>query len=348
MGTKDAAKPDATPPTDGVDDEKKALFAEMTDEQRADMTDEELAGIDGDDDEDHDDGDGGDDKGDAEEAGKGDDESDDDDGEEDDSDDEDGEKGQSDKEDTTEADADAGDDESDAGEDETGEDDEEDPLDVTRSVMPDEWQSLPKDADEQVAALKQQRADIADKFDAGDLTAREYQQQRDKLDEDIFKREIHIHDATKAINKAHKDWVNRTVKGFLREPEHKKYATNATLNRMLDAEVRALQQATNDPFNPRILRKAHANIQAALGNAPEPKGDGKKAKPAAKEKTPVVAGKKPQVPPTLARVPQDEIEDADGGKFARLNRLSSKDPHAFEEAFARLSPADQDAYLAGA
>ena len=65
----------------------------------------------------------------------------------------------------------------------------------------------------------------------------------------------------------------------------------------------------------------------------------------------MVPGKKPQVPPTLAKVPADEIDDAEGGRFARLDRLSSKDPHAFEEAMMKMSSKDRaayDEYLAGA
>ena len=347
MGTtKDDAKPDATPPTDDTDNEKKALFGDMTEEELADMTDEERAGIDGGDDDDGEDT--GDDGDQDDDAGDGD--GDADDAEESDKDEGEDEEGDKDGDaDDADGAADAGGqedgaDDGDAGEDETDEDDEEDPLDITRSVMPEEWQSLPKDADDKLKELNDQVAELAEKFDAGDLTAREYHQQQQTLTDQRFALQSQINDANKAITKARNDWVNRTVKGFLRE--HKEYSGNETLTRMLDGEVRALQEKTGDPFNPRILRKAHANLEAAMGRAPEPKTDGKKS--AKKDKTPVLPGKKPpQVPPTLARVPQDEIEDAEGGRFARLERLEKRSPHEFEKAFAKLSAADQDAYLAG-
>jgi hypothetical protein len=343
------AKPDDT------DEEKTALFGGMTDQQRGDMTDEELAGIDGEDLEDEeadeDEGEGseanegddaeGDDGGDAdetEEAGDNADGEGDDEGEGEDGEGEGDDAGTDTAADTTGEDG---------GETEGEEEDEDDPLEVTRSVMPSEWQ-LPKDAQDKLKGLNEQAADLADKFDSGDLTAREYHTQREALEEQRSTLRTQVNDAQKAWQKGLNDWSNRTVKGFLRE--HKEYsADNPTMNRMLDAEVRALQLATNDPFNPRILRQAHANIQKAMGKAPAaaPENPGKPGKAAAdkKAKPPVLPGKKkPAVPPTLARVPQDQIEDANGGKYARLDRLSARDPHAFEETMLRMSAKDRAAY----
>jgi hypothetical protein len=339
------ATPAASQQADETDDEKKALFGGMTEEQRADMTDEELEGIDGDDEDEEEDENT---DGDTEETDVGDteDESEkpDGDGEDDaapgDGDDDDKDEG-ADAEAADQAETDA----DDAGVN-TADDDEEDDLDVTRSVMPNEWQ-LPKDAEEQVKTIGQQIVDLAEKFDAGDLSAREYHAQRETLDEQRGTLRMQINDAKKAWGKALGDWSNRTCRAFIRGHQQYNAKKNPTLNNMLDAEVRRLQINSPDPFNPRILRKAHANIQAVMGKTPEPeRADKKPAK--VKSKTPVVPGKKPQVPPTLARVPQDEIDDAEGGKFARLSRLSDRDPHAFEVAFMRLTPQERDEYLAGA
>ena len=349
------AKPNDT------DEEKSVLFGGMTDEQRADMTDEELAGIDGEDVEDEDDGDG---EGEGSEANDGEDaegangeEADETDGEEADEDADAEGDGEGDDEGEGEDAGEGGDAGTDTGADTTGDDDgeteddeedEDDPLDVTRSVMPTEWQ-LPKDAQDKLKGLNDQAADLADKFDGGDLTAREYHSQREALDEQRSTLRTQINDAQKAWQKGLNDWSNRTVKAFLRD--HKEYSTaNPTMNRMLDAEVRALQLATNDPFNPRILRQAHANSQKAMGKAPaapaaEKPGKPGKAAASKKDKPPVLPGKKkPAVPPTLARVPQDQIEDANGGKYARLDRLSARDPHAFEETMLRMSAKDRAAY----
>lgn len=342
MAKKSAPAAAETQPETETDDEKKALFGGMTDEQRADMTDEELEGIDGSDDED--DGEGDDE---AEEIVV---EPEDKDKSEDDDADPEAEAA----DDADDADADAGTDAAAADTDtpatedatEAGEidDDDEDALDVTRSVLPNEWQ-VPKDAEETVKGISQQIVELADKFDAGDLSAREYHEQRTKLDTESIELRMQINDARKAWGKALNDWSSRTCKAFIRDHQQYDAEKSPTLNNMLDAEVRRLQVDSPDPFNPRILRKAHANIQAAIGN---PVPDKPKAAARAKDKAPVVPGKKPQVPPTLARVPQDEIEDAEGGKYARLSRLSDRDPHAFEVAFMRLSPKERDEYLASA
>lgn len=347
----------ATKP-DNTDDEKNVLFGSMTDQQRADMTDEELAGIDGDEEEEADEAEGESSEAEGEEAeGDEGENADEDEGEEageDAGEGEDGEAGEGDGEgdgegEGEEAGADTGAETAgnEAGEGEGGED-EDDPLDFTRSVMPSEWQ-LPKDAQDKLKGLNDQAADLAEKFDSGDLTAREYHSQREALDEQRGTLRSQIGDAQKAWNKGLNDWANKTVKSFMRE--HKEYSaeTNPTMNRMLDAEVRALQLTTNDPFNPRILRQAHANILKATGKAPAAPAADKPGKAAAdkngKAKPPVVPGKKkPAVPPTLARVPQDQIEDANGGKYARLDRLSSRNPHEFEETMLRMSAKDRAAY----
>jgi hypothetical protein len=347
---------------DDSDHEGKILFGGLSDEQREDMTDEELAGIDGDD---------LDDEGDEEEGDEGaegdqgaDDGADDGEGGEDDGEeagDEDGGEGDAgddagDDEGDDEAGDTGGDESADQGDDagdEADEDGEDDALDFTRSVLPNEWQ-VPADSEDKIKGLNEQAIELADKFDSGDLTAREYHTQREAIDEQRTTLRSQINDAQKAWGKALNDWSNKTVKAFLREnPQYG--AENPTLNRVLDGEVRALQLNTPDPFNPRILREAHANIQKAMGKtvAAEPaparqagQQTGKNGKNG-KTKPPVVPGKRPQVPPTLARMPADEIEDTSGGKYARLDRLSAKSPHDFEVALSKMSPADRDEYLAG-
>lgn len=348
----------AARPAADTDDEKEVLFGGVTKEQRLDMTDEELAGMDGADEGDEEnadadigaeadeaeEGDAEDETGDEGEAGE---EGEAEEG--DDADDEGEEAGEG--EDGDEG-ADAGGEEAEAEEEVAAADDEEDPLDVTRSIMPNEWQ-LPKDADETLKALNTLADELAGTFDGGDLTASEYRKQSREIDDQIGTLRMQINDAKKSWGKAMNDWSGKTVRSFLRENKEYGAEVSPTLNRMLDAEVRALQLNTNDPFNPRILRTAHANIQKAMGKTPAAKSkDGKRpdAQPPVvkKAKTPVVAGKKPQIPPTLARVPQDEIEDANGGKFARLERLSARDPHAYEESLMKMSAKDRDEYLAGA
>jgi hypothetical protein len=333
------------------DPEKAALFGHLTDAERADLTEEERAGVEdggaderadeaegegegnagdeqGEQGEEGDEGkDGADAEGEGEGAGEGEGE---------------GEGEEEEEEDAEVADA-AGVGEEKAEDD----DDEDDPLDVTRSVMPNEWH-LPGNTEQQVKALDQQSADLATQFDEGDLNATEFRSQVAQIDEQRLALRMQINSAKNAFQKAASDWANKTVKAFLRE--HPQYSPkDEVMNGMLDNEVRRLQLKTDDTFNPRILRTAHRNIMKAMGKADD--ADAGARKPAGKQATkPVVSGKKPAIPPTLARVPADEIDDAGGGKFARLERLSAKDPRAFEEAMMSMSQKDRasyEEYLAG-
>lgn len=337
------------------DEERDVLFGEVSDATRADLTDEELAGMEGDDAADEEaeadaDADQGDDAEGEADAGEADAEEADEEADEEGVDAEGEEQAEEEAGEGEEADAGAEAAEAEEAGEEEAEEDEADDLDLTRSIMPDEWK-LPADAETKVKDLEQQAADLAQKFDDGELTAAEYRQQSSQINDQRSDLRSQINDAKKSFQKAMTDWSSKTVGRFLRE--HKQYADNPTMNAMLDAEVRRLQMNTDDPFNPRVLRAAHRNIVKATGMVekaaaqPAPKKNAKPAE-AKGQKKPVVPGKKPQVPPTLARVPADEIDDQSGGRFARLERLSAKDPHAFEEAFAKLSANDRDAYLAGA
>ena len=53
--------------------------------------------------------------------------------------------------------------------------------------------------------------------------------------------------------------------------------------------------------------------------------------------------KQREVPPNLSKVPAAANADMDDGKFGYLDKLP---PAKFEEAFAKLSEADRNAYLA--
>jgi hypothetical protein len=58
--------------------------------------------------------------------------------------------------------------------------------------------------------------------------------------------------------------------------------------------------------------------------------------------------KQPELPPTLRSVPAAESADTSGNRFAALDRLLETDPMAHEEALAKMSRADRDAYMAAA
>ncbi|MNL43705.1 hypothetical protein D3C87_1662300 [compost metagenome] len=112
--------------------------------------------------------------------------------------------------------------------------------------------------------------------------------------------------------------------------------------RVLDAAVIevASDEANVNLSATEIMQKAydlcieHGALQAKKTD-PAPKDD---PKPEPKKKTPINA------PPTLANVPASDVTDTEDNRFNYLNRIT--DPDKREAAFARLSAADQEAYLA--
>ena len=222
-----------------------------------------------------------------------------------------------------------------------------------RAAVPN-W-TAPADAKEKLADIGKRESDLEAKFEAGEVTQRQYREtlrgldgERRAIEAATFKAEIAAE--TKAAV-----WAQQTVTGFL--DAHPIYGQNETLFAALDVEVRKLQASAQDPFAPSILTKAHAKVQAAFqaigGKAEEPKAKVEEPKPQAKP-APVAPDKqievKPRdpIPPSLAKVPASDPESLDGGKFALLSRLADTNYLEFEAAFSKLSDADKNAYLAGA
>lgn len=213
--------------------------------------------------------------------------------------------------------------------------------------------TAPADTDAKITALDAKETEVEDKFQAGELTNKEYREQvraidreRDAIERVRLKAEIaaETHAAV---------WQQQTVATFLEA--NPVYSGNETLFAALDIEVRKLQSQAQDPFSPSILSKAHAKVQAAFSAiAPSVEATKPPAKVEAKAKpAPKVPEAKIEVktrdalPPSLAKVPAAEVESLDGGKFAILDRLADTDYVAFETQLGRMSDADRNAYLAG-
>lgn len=195
---------------------------------------------------------------------------------------------------------------------------------------------VPPDAKDKLKGFDDQLDELAQKADDGEITfaemrqqQREIERQRDELREQVLKQSL-----TQDFGKA--NWFNRDVPSFL--GEHPEYAAGSMRHSLLDTTVRRLQAEADNPFDPGLLEKAHALIVKELGSAPG-------AKPAP---TPDPKNKR-EIPPTLAHAPAADIsEAADGGKYAHLDRLADADPMAYEDALARMSDAEREAYLASA
>lgn len=197
---------------------------------------------------------------------------------------------------------------------------------------------VPTDAKDKIKNLDAQLDDLARQFDEGELTATEYRAKSaplegEKMDlrELLFKQEI-------SLDSQIARWTSHTVPSFL--DAHPEYEKGSVLFKTLDAEVKRLQEESDNPFNPTFLETAHRNIQTSIRKSMglPPLDAEQKVDPATK--------KRREIPPSLATLPSADISDADdGGEFAYLDRLATKDPLKYEEAIAKL-PADKlDAYL---
>ena len=198
---------------------------------------------------------------------------------------------------------------------------------------------VPENVDAKLADIATQKGELIDKFDNGDITAREYQTQLDALAKQERQLERQIDRAETAASmeqqRLQNEW-NATCNSFVER--NTIYKDNPRLYRSLDAEVRELaaKPETANWSGQKFLEEAHKNLQAAFGfkdttQTPDPK---RKAPPPVRD-----------LPPNLAKVPSAEVEDTNGGRYAVLDRLADTDPVAYEETLNKMSASERDAYL---
>ena len=197
----------------------------------------------------------------------------------------------------------------------------------------------PADAEAQLQKIAEDKAALVEKFDDGELTAKEYQAELDKLNKQERTIERQLDKAQIAADLEHQRQVNereQSINAFLaevkipRDPANLRFIT-------LDGAVRLVaSKEENANLRPReILQKAY-DLCVSEGTLQPAKQEPKAKEPAPKKAI--------DAPKTLANLPAAEISDTSDARFAHINRI--KDPEAREAAFAQLSPADQDAYLA--
>lgn len=202
---------------------------------------------------------------------------------------------------------------------------------------------VPADIEAQKAAIETQRDEIAQKFEDGDMTAREFQAENRKLDKQdndldwlVRKAELSA-ETTQAQTEA--TWYKSTEE-FLKD--HPEIMKNELVYNAFDAVVRKItaDKANHGLSDRKQLEKAHAEWSEALGikTASAPKDKTAANAPAAKGKR--------DLPPNLGTVPAATASETDDGKYAALDRLIETDPLAYEAALAKMSPAESDAYLA--
>jgi hypothetical protein len=259
-------------------------------------------------------------------------------------------KADADAPDTDAADADVG-----KGEDAATDTSEVDDLPPARALA-----KAPEDAEAKLADIDKREDDLADKFDNGDLTTREYNAELRKLSEERFDIKMAVQRASDADENRKSTWLEVTVPEFFRDNKEFTAQSSKALYAALDAEVRDLQQkaseAGKDPFAPAILTKAAVKVRKAFSafgsgddDEPAPRDKPKSTDPKALAAKAVKdAGKRPASPQTLAGLPAADPEDVGTGDFAQLDRLMETNPEAFEDAMARMPAAERERYLASA
>lgn len=264
-----------------------------------------------------------------------------------------------DKGDDNEGEDDGGDDQGDAGKagndnaaeggdaDDAGDDDgaNGDEPEARHQAAPLFVAEAPADAEAQLQKISEDKAALVEKFDDGELTAKEYQQQLDALSKQERTIERAVDRAQLAADMENQRQANereQAINGFLAEVGIPRDQSNLRFL-TLDGAVRLVaSNEENASLSPReILQKAYDLCIEQGTLQPKATKQGQQPEPQKEPRKP----KKPiDAPKTLANVPAAEISDTDSARFAHISRI--KDPDAREQAFAKLSPAEQDAYLA--
>lgn len=224
-----------------------------------------------------------------------------------------------------------------------GRDDGKDDDDDAPAAPPAGDRVDPAAVQTQLDDIATQKAELAEKLDDGEITTKEYAEAVDKLNEDknqlsnsLARQQEHDETITKS-------WY-KSVETFLdKNPDLK---ANQTRLQSFDAVVR---RVTGDPENASLsnrkqLEKAQAIWREEMG-IPDPA----KASPAAPKVEAPKPKPKPALPPTLHNVPAADINDSDDGKYSHLDALLNAGKSLeYEDALSRLSPAEADDYLSRA
>jgi hypothetical protein len=213
-------------------------------------------------------------------------------------------------------------------------------------VAPVAYQAaLPADFDDRVKAIEDSEAEIARKFEAGEIEQPEYvretrriAKERGELDRIQVKAEM----AAEMSQQAEIHQWQQQVAKFMREAKKidgVDYRGNEALGTELDTLVKALANnpANADKPSAWFLQQAHKAVKAMHGIADKPAPASKDEKPASR-KSPI-----DKAPKTLAQVPGGEGPGDVADEFVNLDNL---DGDAYETALAKLTPAQRERYLA--
>lgn len=193
-----------------------------------------------------------------------------------------------------------------------------------------------------LAQIAVDKGALADKWEAGDITGKEYQIELDKLNDAQFDIKQQVREAELARKLTEQQIQNAWVvdcNAFL--AAHPEYAdVNSERHKLLNETIMAIARMPSNQglSNDKALAKAHRMVQVELGEAVAAPAANK---PAGQQKVP-----KPAAPPNIANAPAATMNDASGGEFAAIDRISkSGDVDAYEAALDKMTDAQRDRYL---
>lgn len=190
--------------------------------------------------------------------------------------------------------------------------------------------------------------ELEQKFEDGDLTAKEYREELKKLtaERETVKEvlvEVKV-SRTLRQERAREQWEEAQDR-FFNAPENKRFVENEILFEALNNQVIRLARDPKNAGKPGdwVLAEAKKAVEQAFGAAPKDKKVDEPDKDAGKKPgdKPARPQRPPKVPPDLGGMPAADTEQPQEGRFAHLEKLSGR---ALEEAVSRMSPEDQDAW----
>lgn len=215
---------------------------------------------------------------------------------------------------------------------------------LAEPILPPLRARAPENVDELYAAISAEEDSLAQKFDDGDITAREYRESMNKLT--AQREEVNWNKRKADLAREMED----TAKANAWEKEVGDFMTTtaAHITKSRAAMIAfddVVKKVTSDPANLNLsdraqLDKAYKIFMSEVGEA-----FGIQPQQSQQTKATALAPKAARnIPPTLAKVPASDMEDLDGGKFAALDRLAAADPVAYESAVAKMSEAERAQY----
>lgn len=202
----------------------------------------------------------------------------------------------------------------------------------------------PADADAQLAQIATDKAALIDKWENGEVTGKEYQQQLDALNEKQSDIKAQVREADLAqkleAQRVQNQWVADCNRFLADHPEYQD--TNGERRKLMDETIMALARMPSNQglSNEKALAKAHRMVQMELGEVAPAANT-----PAAPQKVTQHKVPKPEIPPNVGTMPAASMNDTTGGEFAALDALAKTDLAGYEAAVEKLSDAQRARYF---